>query len=106
MASACLFTMELDQSNFTPDISNPELNTKSSFLNVGTGKDQTIKETAEMIKQVIGFEGEVIFDTTKPDGTPKKLLDTQAINSLGWYPRYEMLTGLQATYRSYLDDNS
>lgn len=104
MASACLFTMELDPSNFTPDISNPKSDTKSSFLNVGTGKDQTIQKTATMIKQVIGFEGEVIFDSTKPDGPQKKLLDTQTINSLGWQPRYDILTGLQATCRSYLDE--
>jgi GDP-L-fucose synthase len=99
MAAACLFTMNLDQSTFTPDTSSVS---PHSFLNVGTGVDQTIKETANMIQQAVGFEGEVVFDTSKPDGTPKKLLDTTAINSLGWHPQHDLLSGLKKAYASYL----
>ncbi len=100
MATACIFAMNLDQSHFTP---HPSLLTPYSFLNVGIGIDQTIKETAKMIQQAIGFEGEVIFDTSKPDGTPKKLLDTTAINNLGWQPEHDLTSGLKDTYNSYLN---
>lgn len=103
MATACLFTMGLDQSNFTPDTSSNTSQIKTSFLNVGTGEDQTIEATANMIKQTVGFEGEVVFDTTKPDGTPKKLLDTTIINRLGWKAEHSLQSGLQDAYLSYLN---
>lgn len=99
MATACIFTMNLDQSLFTPDSTQ----LKTSFLNVGTGKDQTIEETANMIKKAVGFEGEVVFDPTKPDGTPKKLLNTDTINTLGWKPEYDLQSGLKNAYNSYLE---
>lgn len=98
MATACIFTMNLDQSLFAPD--STQLNT--SFLNVGTGQDQTIEETANMIKKAVGFKGEVVFDTNKPDGTPKKLLDTETINKLGWKAEYDFQSGLENAYNSYL----
>ncbi len=104
MAAACIFTMQLPQSTFTPSATTTNTTPqRTSFLNVGTGTDQTIRETAEMIRQSVGFEGEVIFDTTKPDGTPKKLLDTSAINTLGWSPQFKLLPGLKNAYHSYLD---
>ena len=99
MAIACIFTMNLDQSLFTPDSTQ----LKTSFLNVGTGKDQTINETANMIKKAVGFEGKVVFDTTKPDGTPKKLLNTDTINKLGWKPEYDLQSGLKNAYNNYLE---
>ncbi len=97
MASACLFVINLDQSVFT----NSSLVTPYSFLNVGTGRDQTIAETAIMIKEVVGFGGKTIFDIGKPDGTPRKVLDTARINSLGWQPRFNLRHGLQNTYECY-----
>lgn len=99
MATACIFTMNLDQSLFSPD--STQLNT--SFLNVGIGEDQTIEETANMIKKVVGFKGEVVFDSSKPSGTPKKLLDTKAINTLGWKAEYDLQSGLENAYNSYLE---
>ncbi len=90
MAAACIFIMS--QKNLPPS---------PSFLNVGTGSDQTIKETAEMIKHVVGFSGEVVFDSSKPDGTPKKLLDTSLINKHGWKAEYELPEGLQKTYCNF-----
>lgn len=108
MATACLFTMNLDQSHFTPNTSGAQVPplTPHSFLNVGTGVDQTIKETANMIQQAVGFAGEVVFDSSKPDGTPKKLLDTTAINSLGWQPQHDLLSGLKNAYATYLTKTS
>lgn len=97
MASACLFVINIDQSVFTS--SSPL--TPCSFLNVGTGKDQTIAETAILIKKVVGFSGKTIFDLDKPDGTPKKVLDTTRINSLGWRPRFTLRHGLENAYECY-----
>ena len=93
MAAACLFIMQLDTSHFTRK--NP------SFLNVGYGQDITIKETAAAIAELTGFTGETIFDRTKPDGTPRKLLDTSRINQHGWKPQLALKKGLQKTYDAY-----
>ena len=94
MAAACLFVMNLDQSVFSPHSS-------LSFLNIGTNQDQTIAETAELIRKIVGFKGEVIYDAGKPDGTPQKLLDTSRINGLGWQPGYSLRAGLQDAYSDY-----
>lgn len=95
MAAACLFVMNLDQSYFTAN------SCKTSFVNVGTGQDQTIAETANIIQQITDFEGETVYDGTKPDGTPKKLLDTTQINALGWQPEYSLRDGLINAYEDY-----
>lgn len=74
-----------------------------SHLNVGTGKDISIKETAEMIGDIVGFSGEIVHDTEKPDGTLRKLLDVTRLAELGWRSRIELREGLEATYKWYLD---
>jgi GDP-L-fucose synthase len=104
MASACLFTMNLDQSVFT-NSSTLTPHPSPSFLNVGIGKDQIIAETASLIQEVVNFKGETTFDSSKPDGTPKKLLDTTRINTLGWHPRFNLREGLQNSYEWYLQSN-
>ena len=71
-------------------------------INVGWGKDLSIKELAEMISTIVGFEGKTIWDTTKPDGTPRKLLDTSRINKSGWNPKIELRNGITQTYEWYL----
>ncbi|MBM9538363.1 GDP-L-fucose synthase family protein [Desulfobulbus alkaliphilus] len=91
MAAACVFVMGLNQSVFFPH----------SFLNIGTGLDHTIAETAELIREIVGFNGEVVYDADKPDGTPRKLLDTTRLNVLGWAPQYTMQAGLRDTYNRY-----
>ena len=70
-------------------------------LNVGTGIDLTIKKLSEKIAEVTGFKGEIIWDTSKPDGTPKKQLDTNRINSLGWHPKISLEEGLESTFRIF-----
>lgn len=92
MASACTFVMS-QKENSQPQTVN--------FLNIGTGEDQTIEETAGMIQKVVSFEGETVFDVTKSDGTPKKLLDTTRINTLGWKAEYNLEEGLRNTYKMY-----
>lgn len=75
-----------------------------SFLNIGTGGDLTIAELANMISEIVGFKGEIIYDRTKPDGTPRKLLDVTRINALGWNAKTELREGIVKTYLWYLEN--
>ncbi len=72
------------------------------ILNVGTGTDITIKNLAEIVKKIVEFEGEILWDSTKPDGVPRKLLDVSKINSLGWKHKIELEEGIRSTYKWYL----
>jgi len=71
---------------------------QSEIINVGYGKDISIRELALMIKEITEFDGELIFDDTKPDGMPYKLLDTTKMNKLGWYAKTDLKKGLKKTY--------
>ena len=71
------------------------------FVNVGTGTDLPIKELAETIKDIIGFEGEIVWDTDKPDGTPRKLMNCDRIHALGWTHRISLGDGLRSAYEEY-----
>jgi GDP-L-fucose synthase len=88
LADALLFLME----HYSGD----------EHVNVGVGRDMTIRELADTIRQVVGFDGELLFDTSKPDGTPRKLVDTNKINRMGWTAKISFLDGLNQTYRSFL----
>ena len=72
------------------------------IINVGVGEDVTIRELAEMVARIIGYEGEIRWDESKPDGTPQKLLDVSRINDLGWKARIPLEEGIRSTYRWYL----
>jgi GDP-L-fucose synthase len=80
--------------------------TNSGVFNVGTGKDITIAALARLVCDVIGFDGELRFDATRPDGTPRKVLDVSRLSSLGWSPSIDLRTGIEATYRAFLRDAS
>ena len=73
-------------------------------LNIGTGKDVTIKELAELIKEVVGYEGEIKFDTTKPDGTPRKLLDVSRLHNAGWEHKITLREGIENTYEWFKEN--
>jgi GDP-L-fucose synthase len=88
LADACFFLME----NY-----NDEL-----FVNIGTGEDVTIRELAEMAKETVGYEGELHWDTEKPDGTPRKLMDVSRLHSLGWKHTTELKEGMERTYQDFL----
>lgn len=88
LASACMFLLE----NYQGEIA----------LNVGTGSDVSIKELAELIREIVGYDGAMAWDTTKPDGTPRKLLDVSRIKSLGWSPKISLEDGIRRTYEWYL----
>ena len=76
---------------------------RKQFLNIGTGEDISIKELAFMIKDIVGYEGELIFDTTKPDGMPKKLLNVSRLYQLGWRRAMSLSNGLKKTYKWFLE---
>ena len=94
MAAACVHVMGLDQDVFAPPA--------PSFLNVGTGHDITIRETAALVAALVGFDGETVYNPEQPDGTPRKLLATDRITALGWQPRLSLQAGLADAYRWYL----
>jgi GDP-L-fucose synthase len=99
MAQASLFVLELDEQTYK-DNTQPML----SHINVGTGKDTTIREMAETMKQVVGYEGRLTFDATKPDGAPRKLIDISRLKRMGWEYRVDLKEGLKKTYAWYLNN--
>ena len=96
LADACLFALENWSPNF-PNAPLDECGEPISWLNVGTGKEISIKELANMISSQIGFPGKTIWDETKPDGTPRKLLDISLIRSIGWEPKISLKEGIKST---------
>jgi GDP-L-fucose synthase len=98
MADACLFLMQLPDDVYLQVVQSE---TTAPLINIGCGEDQTIRQLAELVREVVGFEGELVFDTTKPDGTPRKLLDISRIKELGWKPRIELRDGLASVYQEY-----
>ncbi len=76
-----------------------ELLLSKGFVNIGTGKEISIKNLAELIKEIVGFKGTIVFDASKPDGTPRKITDTTKLNTLGWKHSIELKDGIQQVYR-------
>ena len=76
-----------------------------SHFNIGTGTDVTIKELAETVKQVVGFTGKLVFDRTKPDGTPRKLMDVTLLSNLGWNAQIDLQVGLMHAYQDFIKNN-
>ncbi len=74
-----------------------------SHINVGSGQEVTIKELAETVKEVVGFDGEMEWDTSKPDGTPRKLMDSSRINALGWQAQIDLREGIRRAYQDFLN---
>jgi len=98
MAEGCLFLMN----NFDPTKEQNE--TGEIFMNLGVGEDVSIKELSEVIKGVVGFEGEIVWDSSKPDGTPQKLLDMAKMHELGWKHKVGFEEGVKKLYKWYLDN--
>ncbi len=93
LADASVFCMNLNREKFYK-LSDDGI----EHINIGTGFDISIKELAEKIREIVGFDGEIKFNSTKPDGTPRKLLDINKLSSLGWTPKYSLNSGLKQTY--------
>ena len=90
LADACVFLLQ--------EYDDPEI------VNIGVGHDLEIADLADMVRDVVGFEGEIVYDASKPDGTPRKLVDTSKINSLGWQATTGLREGIENTYRWFLDN--
>jgi len=101
LADACLFLMALDQEILRSLLTANRL----PLINIGWGKDISIKELAITIKDIVGFPGDVVFDTTKPDGTPRKLLDVTKMANLGWRATISLRDGIRRTYCWYLENS-
>ena len=99
MAAASLFVLELDEGIYKANI-QPML----SHINIGTGKDVTIKEMAETMKEVVGYKGKLTFDISKPDGAPRKLIDVSRLKNMGWNYAVDLTEGLNKTYMWYKND--
>lgn len=91
MADACVFLMERFDAK---DL--------GEFINIGVGYDMTIREVVEVVTKVVGFEGELVFDTSKPDGAPRKFIDSARLTALGWRPKIAFEEGLRAAYQDFL----
>ena len=88
LAEACFYLMQ----NYDEE----------GLVNVGTGEDITIKDLAFLVKKITGYEGEVLFDSTKPDGTPRKLMDVSKLHSKGWHHKIELRDGIKLAYEDFL----
>jgi GDP-L-fucose synthase len=100
MADACIFLMNLPNDQLSA-VAQSE--TKAPLLNVGCGEDLTIAELAETIRDVVGYKGKLTFDRSKPDGTPRKLLDVTRMSAFGWNARISLSAGLESVYQEFLD---
>ncbi|WP_150046283.1 MULTISPECIES: GDP-L-fucose synthase [Methylomonas] len=98
MAAACLHVMSLSKAAYQ-QVTEPML----SHLNVGTGVDVTIRQLAETVGKVVGFTGNIEWDSSKPDGTPRKLMDNSKLRALGWQPKIELEQGLASTYQWFVE---
>lgn len=96
LADACIFMMNLDRSNFDKNIHDME-----SHINIGSGYEISISEVAQIISNVIGYQGNILFDNLNKDGTPRKLLDSSIIRSLGWKPTIEFEEGISISYEDF-----
>jgi GDP-L-fucose synthase len=96
LAEACIHVMNLSKEELTANGEN------FSHINIGTGLDISIKDLSNVISEVVGYRGEIRFDQSKPDGTPRKLLDISKIINLGWKPKINLKKGLESTYEWYL----
>ena len=117
MANACVFLMKLSDDRLNALISREKNSSTTAgseksnesygcmppLINIGMGKDLTIRELSEMIRDVVGYKGEITFDSRKPDGTPRKILDISVLESLDWKAQIELSEGLREVYAQYLE---
>jgi len=101
MAAACLHVMALDKATY-----DAQTQPMQNHINVGYGSDVSIAQLARTIARVVGYAGEITFDATKPDGTPRKLMDSSRLNQLGWHPRVTLEDGLALAYADFCSNHS
>ncbi len=99
LADACVFLME--NTNFA-DLKADKKEVRNTHINIGTGKDISIKELAELVQKIVGYAGEVIWDENKPNGTPQKLLDVSKLNNLRWKEKIDLQTGIEKVFKKHI----
>ncbi len=99
LADACVFLLNLEAASYDRIITAAD---QPPLVNIGSGSDMTIKELAETVAKVVGFAGEIVWDSSKPDGTPRKLLDSSRIFALGWQPKVSLTEGIRRAYDDFL----
>jgi len=102
MAQACLALMELPDNAFEKYLGRDPQSPQPPLVNIGWGEDYTIRELAGRVRGMVGFDGEIRWDASKPDGTPRKLLDVSRMKSMGWEPKISLDVGLRAVYQDFL----
>ncbi|TVQ97042.1 MAG: GDP-L-fucose synthase [Desulfovibrionales bacterium] len=98
LARACVYLMDLPEADYAGLLREDA----APLLNIGSGEDQTIKDLAQLVRETVGYTGEIVWDADKPDGTPRKLLDVEKMRNLGWKPALDLQEGLKATYEDFL----
>ena len=101
MADACVFLMNQPDEQFIPLLGQDRNDGLPPLINIGVGHDLTIRELAETVKEAAGYTGEILFDTTRPDGTPRKMLDVSKLNALGWKGHTQIQTGIRIAYNDF-----
>lgn len=102
MADASVFLMNLPDSKFQVLLGSDRNDGLAPLVNIGFGSDLTIKELSELIASSIGYQGDILFDTSKPDGTMRKLMDSNRLNGMGWQPKIDLKKGLELAYQDFL----
>jgi GDP-L-fucose synthase len=100
LAEACVYLLNCDDATYSGVLGE---GTEFPLVNIGVGEDLSIAELAGLVKEVVGYAGRLVFDTSKPDGTPRKLLDVSRINTLGWHARTPLKEGIARAYADYLE---
>ena len=106
MADACVYLMGLPDDEFSALLAPNASPLNPPLINIGCGRDITIRELAEMVREVLGYRGELVFDPSKPDGTPRKLLDVSRLQARGWQAKIPLKTGIADAYQWYLDNGA
>jgi len=101
MADACVSVMNLEEKKLPPN-----LNPQTTIINIGTGENITIRELTKIVAEVIGYHGEIRWDTNKPDGAPQKLLDVSFLHSMGWKHKISLRDGLRLTYQDFIKNHA
>lgn len=101
LAAACVFLMNLDDSRYDALLNDPAA---PALINVGSGREISIRDLALLVQDVVGFTGTIVFDTSKPDGTPRKLADSSRIHALGWRHAIQLRDGITGAYRWYVEN--
>jgi GDP-L-fucose synthase len=105
MADACVYLMNLADEQFVPLLGQDRNDGVAPLVNIGVGEDISIRELAESVKGAVGYQGALEFDTSKPDGTPRKLMDVTRLNGMGWQAKTPFTLGIEQAYTDFLDRN-